>query len=117
MKILTTLVGIFLSFLLVGEVSACTYWNPRTLHVEWSYDTSVPGLAGYRIYQDGNLILEIGGPDILSADVYELCLYPGGNYFTMTAYDDNGNESEQSEPYEVIAPLWEKMTGLRIEPI
>lgn len=72
----------------------------RDLHLEWSYDTSLQGLAGYRIYHNGAFLVEIDDPYSLTADL-EVLLIDGTNNFTMTAFDMEGKESAQSEPYLV----------------
>ncbi|HHK60445.1 MAG TPA: cadherin repeat domain-containing protein [Desulfobacterales bacterium] len=69
------------------------------MHIEWQYDTSLPGLAGFRIYQDGQLIHEIPDPSTLAADI--TVTFSGDAAFTMTAYDTDGVESPPSDPYLV----------------
>ena len=71
----------------------------KNMHIEWQYDTSLPGLAGFRIYQDGQLIHEIPDPSILAADI--TVTFSGDAAFTMTAYDTDGVESPPSDPYLV----------------
>ena len=66
--------------------------------MEWSYDTSLPGLEGYRIYHNEAFFGEINGPSFLAADI-DVWLTEGINSFTMTAFDVDGNESAQSDPY------------------
>ena len=71
----------------------------KNMHIEWQYDTSLPGLAGFRIYQDGQLIHEIPDPSTLAADI--TVTFSGDAAFTMTAYDTDGVESPPSDPYLV----------------
>lgn len=72
----------------------------KTIHIQWSYDTSQPGLAGYRIYQDNQLLQEIDDPQQLSADLVASFTTASAS-FTMTAFDTSGNESAPSSPYVV----------------
>ncbi len=71
----------------------------KNMHIEWQYDTSLPGLAGFRIYQDGQLIHQVPDPSALAADI--TVTFTGDATFTMTAYDTDGVESPPSEPYLV----------------
>ena len=86
-------VGLALS--LCSPVSAAV----KNMHIEWQYDTSLPGLAGFRIYQNGTLIHEIADPTALTADI--TVTFTGDATFTMTAFDTDGLESPPSEPYLV----------------
>lgn len=75
-----------------------------TVQFEWSYDTTLPGLMGYTIYQEGQPIVNINDPSALSSlqDVY---LETGQeNIFTITAYDNLGNESNPSAAIIVDVP-------------
>jgi hypothetical protein len=82
--------------------------SPASAAVTLSWDTPVsttdgsalPGLAGFHIYiatasRQYSTMIDAG-----NAKNYLLALPPGTYYFTITAYDDSGNESEYSE--EVI---------------
>ncbi len=75
----------------------------KTLHVEWEYDTSLPGLAGYNIYQDGALVFTVTDPQLLTAD-FTATFLSDTAVFTMTAFDVDGNESPPSDPYTVTLP-------------
>jgi len=77
----------------------------KTLHIEWSYDTSFPDLAGYRIYRNGMQVLEINNPAILAADVTLVLENPPASSITMTAFDVFGHESAPSEPYPLAQAL------------
>jgi len=70
----------------------------KTLHLEWLYDTSQPGLAGYRVYQDGRLVWEVHDPAALAADI-TILLDNSPSLITLTAYNTAGNESAPSAPY------------------
>ena len=72
----------------------------RTLHLEWSYNTSLPGLAGYRFYHNGAFFGEIDNASYLAADL-DVWLTDGTNSFTLTAFDVDGNESAPSAPFLV----------------
>ncbi len=71
----------------------------KNMHIEWQYDTSLPGLAGFRIYQDGVMIHEVPDPTALAADI--TVTFVGDANFTMTAFDTDGVESVHSDPYLV----------------
>lgn len=109
----------FLFFLLLLVLLACgnAFAAKQTLHLEWSYDTSLPNLAGYYVYQDGGLIDDVDDPSQLAVDI-DVEAEAGEHFFTLSAYDNDGNESAQSEPYLVTieesdllpAPLIKKAT-------
>jgi len=68
--------------------------GPSTVHLEWyaSTDQGGSGLAGYRIYRDGNLI---SGPSPVTNRVFDNTgASPGINYqYTVKAVDGASNES------------------------
>ncbi len=77
----------------------------KQLHFQWNYDISLPGLAGYILYQDGQRLLTINDPATLGVD-YTVEVEPGQTIaFTMTAFDVNGKESAISRPYSIDIPL------------
>lgn len=88
---------IFLNLLFPGSSRADIQ---KSIHIEWSYDTSVSGLAGYRIYQDGNLVQEIDNPLQSSTDLVAF-FTSATSSFAMTAFDSAGNESAPSQPYVI----------------
>lgn len=73
----------------------------KSLHIEWSYDTSLPGLAGYRIYKDGVPVKTVDDKRLLSTD-FVVDMNIGQNNFTMTAFDAVGMESPHSDPFPVV---------------
>lgn len=75
----------------------------RLLHFEWSYDTSLPQLAGYTVYHNGVPIVNVFDPTALMIDS-AVILESGTNSFTMTAFDGTGNESPHSAPYVLEVP-------------
>ncbi|MEW6429107.1 MAG: PKD domain-containing protein [Thermodesulfobacteriota bacterium] len=83
----------------------CSAAVEKNLHVEWAYDTSLPGLAGYKIYQEGNAqpVHTVPDPAQLSAD-FSVTFATDTASFTMTAYDAQGIESPHSAPYTVTLP-------------
>ncbi|MEJ2690416.1 MAG: thrombospondin type 3 repeat-containing protein [Deltaproteobacteria bacterium] len=84
----------------------------KTLHIEWSYDTSIPGLAGYRIYQNGVRVLEIQNPAAQAADVTLMLSDPPTSIITMTAFDTLGQESAPSAPYPVAQAVDSDSDGI-----
>ncbi len=78
---------------------------PLKLHFEWNYDISLPGLAGYILYQNGQRLLTINDPTTLTID-YTVEVEPGQTVvFTMTVFDVNGKESALSTPYSIVVPV------------
>jgi hypothetical protein len=75
----------------------------QLLRFSWSYDTSVPDLAGYILYQNSIPIADVHDPTALDID-QEVILESGTNSFTMTAFDGTGNESPHSVPYVIEVP-------------
>jgi len=75
----------------------------RVVHFEWAYDSTVPNLAGYILYQDGVQVSEVTDPAEQSMDL-DLVLNEGTNTFTISAVDIDGHESLQSEPYYLDVP-------------
>lgn len=73
----------------------------KTVHIQWSYNTSTPNLAGYRIYQDGVRVLEIDNPATTAVDVTLTLGNTTTSYITMTAIDLLGDESAPSAPYPI----------------
>ena len=78
-------------------LSCCTMARAMELNFIWNYDTSTKDLAGYRIYMDGNRIWESENKINTAAQVNipdeEII-----RYFTATAFDVYGNESDHSSP-------------------
>ncbi len=76
----------------------------KNLHFEWQFDTSYPGLAGYKFFKDGVLLVTINNPTALSLD-YTVALEENrSTVFTMKTFDIYGNESPSSEPYAILSP-------------
>lgn len=75
----------------------------QSLHFEWSYDTTLPDLAGYTIYQNGHPIFDVNDPTVLRTD-WTATLESGINSFTITALDVFGNTSAHSAPYIIDVP-------------
>ncbi len=76
----------------------------KRINFEWEYDTDLPGLAGYILYQNGRYLQTIDDPAVLSVDL-NIGLTPGEiTVFTMKAFDVNGNESAMSAPYRLEVP-------------
>lgn len=80
-----------------GGVSATLSWNPPTTD---ALGVPLSDLAGFRIYygtQPGNLasVIEINNPGITRFVIENL--NAGRYYFAVSAYDVNGNSSNQSQ--------------------
>lgn len=86
---------------LSAPVGAAVY---KQINFEWEYDTTLPELAGYILYQDDQLLHTIQDPTALSVDL-SVGLVPGQRTsFSMKAFDVNGNESALSAPYILDVP-------------
>lgn len=90
---------VILLVLLAAMTAATADAMEKNLHIEWSYDTTLPGLAGYKIYQDGALVQTVSNPALLATDV--TITITADTSFTMTAFDTDNVESPQSAPYLV----------------
>lgn len=75
-----------------------------TIKFEWSYDTTLPGLSGYTIYQESQPIANIPDPYALSAELDVYLEVGAENAFTITAYDNLGNVSTPSPPHSFFVP-------------
>jgi len=76
----------------------------KQINFQWEYDTDLPGLAGYILYQNGRYLQTIYDPAVLSVDL-SVGLRPGkAAVFTMKAFDEDGNESAMSAPYRLEVP-------------
>ncbi len=96
--VLAPLVFLVVSFLNVNNVYAVL----RQVDISWSYDSNaVPNLAGFRIYHENAYLCDASNPALrqlsCTVDVTE-----ENNEFTMTAVDDDGNESAHSQPVNVM---------------
>ncbi|MCK5405102.1 MAG: PKD domain-containing protein, partial [Desulfobulbaceae bacterium] len=76
----------------------------RQVRVEWSYDTSMPDLAGYNFYQNGAHIAAISDPTALWADLNVILETGASNIFTMTAFDTAYVETPHSGEYIIDVP-------------
>jgi len=84
-----------------SPASAAVY---KQINFEWEYDSNVPELAGYILYQNGQHLHTIHDPVMLSVDL-SVGLTPGrAETFTMKAFDEDGNESAMSTPYRLEVP-------------
>lgn len=78
--------------------------NEYEIIFEWEYDKTVPGLKGYRLFQEGKLLVEV--PDKNTMTINKKTILAERTCFTMTAYgDDPEQESKHSEAYCVKLPL------------
>lgn len=73
--------------------------NQQLLHFAWQYDpTLTPGLAGFRLYQNHNLVCQIANPAARQADCL-LAVDSGQVHLALTAYNTVGSESSTSTEY------------------
>ncbi len=75
----------------------------KTLHFEWLQDTSIPNLAGYKIFKNGVLLTTINSPTTLSIDYVVQLEESKSTVFTMKSFDIYGNESAFSDPYAILS--------------
>ena len=61
----------------------------KNLHLEWSYDTSLQGLAGYRIYLGNVMVKEVNDPKALTSGIV-VDLESGINLISMSAFSQTG---------------------------
>jgi glucose/arabinose dehydrogenase len=79
-----------------GNVRAIT--SGTSVALTWDPSTDNVGVAGYRVYDHGT---QVATTTDLSATITGLA--PGKEYvFTVTAFDANGNESDPSDPVNVV---------------
>ncbi len=71
----------------------------RQLHFEWAYDQDIDGLAGFKIYQNGQSISTIYNHTVIDIELDVVLKTDDSNKFTITAFNNNGYESEHSGPY------------------
>lgn len=76
----------------------------KQINFEWEYDTTKLGLAGYILYQNGKVLHTVNSPTTLTVDI-SVAIEPGKTeVFTMKAFDIDKEESQQSEPYNLVVP-------------
>jgi hypothetical protein len=75
----------------------------RHVRVTWEYDESIENVAGFRLYNNGNIICATSDPLNRAMECNPL-LEPGQAIFTMTAYDLAGNESAHSSSLTMAVP-------------
>jgi hypothetical protein len=72
----------------------------RSIELNWTRDPE-PDLGGYRVYRDGALIAGA----VVSTSYSDRTVAPGVHYrYSVSAYDQTGNESAQSAPVEAALP-------------
>jgi len=95
-----------LLFTVVAGISSTSAFAAvyKQINFEWEYDSNVPDLAGYVLYQNGRYLQTIHNPTVQSIDL-SVGLTPGkAEVFTMKAFDENGNQSAFSPPYRIKVP-------------
>jgi PKD repeat protein len=93
-------------FSVMAGISSTPAWAAvyKTINFEWEYDSTVPELAGYILYQNGRYLQTIHNPTVRSIDL-SVGLTPGkAEAFTIKAFDENGNESAFSPSYRLRVP-------------
>jgi len=95
---------LYLIILFLTCPSICLAAVTKQINFEWEYDITVPGLAGYILYQNGVLLHTVADPKTLSVDL-SVGLTPGTTEaFTMKAFDVAKKESGLSAPYNLVVP-------------
>jgi|GEM_PF-4899032 len=79
----------------VAAISAST--EKHKLHFEWEYTGADPGLAGFRLYQNGRQVCAVTDPAARQADCLDF-VDNGQVHLWVTALDQNGVESGPSAP-------------------
>lgn len=87
--------------LLVGLSTSAWATVSRQLHFEWSYDQDIDGLAGFNIYQDGQSISTIYNHTVIDIELDVVLKTNHSNKFTITAFNQHGDESGHSSPYVI----------------
>lgn len=91
-----------LVFLLISAISTSALATvSKELHFKWSYDLSIPEIAGYKIYQEGQTISTINEYTTLGVALNVALKTDQANTFTITAFDVGGVESAPSAPLVV----------------
>ncbi|OGR07605.1 MAG: hypothetical protein A2511_13520 [Deltaproteobacteria bacterium RIFOXYD12_FULL_50_9] len=77
----------------------------KTVSIDWSYDSDITGIAGFRVYNNNVFICETTDPVARTLSC-PINLTVEQNRVTMTAIDTNGQESAQSIPinYTYVPP-------------
>ncbi|WP_164716566.1 fibronectin type III domain-containing protein [Paenibacillus whitsoniae] len=97
-----------------GSVFQASNVSPTSVSLTWPEAHDNQEVAGYKVYQDGALVKELGA-NVTRLDVTGLT--PGHRYsFTVQALDAQGNTSVMSQPIDVTAvsgadtelPGWKK---------
>jgi hypothetical protein len=94
-------------------LSLCS--RAASVTLEWDANTE-PNIAGYRVYWGTASRTYSRTLSVTTTSATITNLFPGTNYFAVTAFDDNGLESDFSdEVWTVIRPG--KPTGFRIRVV
>ena len=106
------LVGVFI---LCSSIVYSAAFRSVNYHIEWEYPTDIQGLSHFEVIKDGSIVAT---PAITerAADL-PLDYHIGSNTFTMTAVDDEGNKSLESDPFILTAEVTDvliKPSGLNI---
>jgi hypothetical protein len=88
---------ILIAFILLMIAPLVAAAEVRSVHAEWTMDEPVAtDLAGFRVYVDNALVIDIADPAARSCD-FDLDVLGPEISFTMTSYDETGQESNHSE--------------------
>ncbi len=79
----------------VAEISASI--AKRTLHFAWDYTGTDPGLAGFKLYQNGRLACTVNDPTLRQYDC-QTYVDDGQVRLWVTSFDQTGQESAPSNP-------------------
>jgi hypothetical protein len=110
-KVISQLKSIFLLtlffFLALAVLPVKSVYSAVTLRVivSWEYTSPPPAeLAGFRLYQDGNMIYQIYDPFAFQVSI-DILVENTPTVFTITAFDVYDNESLQSTAFTYTPPL------------
>ena len=95
MKIRNIYIAIVL-FLVSLPMATLVNAATRTIHATWN-DVSLPGIAGFRLYQENIQRCEIEDPNATSIDC-QVSFDESETWFTLTYYLIDGTESAHSSP-------------------
>lgn len=110
-KVISQLKSIFhltlFFFLALAVLPVESVYSAVTLRVivSWEYTSPPPAeLAGFRLYQDGNMIYQIYDPFAFQVSI-DILVENTPTVFTITAFDVYDNESLQSTAFTYTPPL------------
>ena len=89
------------------ENVSVTIIDQRTVRIQWTASSDNVGVAGYKIFKNGNLLTGVNGTSFSDTSVYG-----GFEYrYSISARDSAGNESSRSDEKRIFIPLVTVETG------